>query len=268
MPDIKLPLEDEHLPLLKKEFQRQFELARSAWQCASMLILPGDKVGIGKGEFLSLCLSASYVKLMRQFYTIYRLCEGGLADESNLQLRAMFELYVKLRFLAIKVEDKNEFARRWGIWGMANNKKFIDAVEKFFPGEPDNRFADWKIKIEEEAGKVSKDEWRRFLKDGPWKCNFADLCEQVGHGQNYPMYSLLSGTVHGYDLFSYARKIGEEVTEMDMAPTRRGIDQNIAAAVSLLHDSMNVINVELGLGKDKPVEDIGKLARALWTIPK
>lgn len=262
MPDIKLPLEDDHRPVLKEQFQKHFKGAKTAWDCASLLIVPGIKVGVGKGEFISLCMVAAYVKMMRLFYSIYRLCERGLGDESNLQLRTMLELYARLKYIATNVEDKNEFARRWGLWCMANDDKFFDAVGKHFPGSTEANVPNWRGIVKEEKERLGE-KWGHFLKAGPWEKNVYELCQVVGLEKSYPMYSLLSGTEHAYDLFRYARKIGEDATEMDMTPLPRVIDQNLSAAVSILHDSLVVINSELGLGKDQVVEDVGRMARSL-----
>ncbi len=229
-----------------------------------MVIMPDERVGVGKGEPLTLCLAAAYVKQMRLFYAVYRLCEKGLGEESNLQVRAMFELYVRLRYLVAKAPDKDEFSRRWMMWAMANDKKFIDAMEKYFPGKPDPRFNLWKELVKKESEKMTPDEWKAFVRDGPWGCNLADLSEKVESEGNYRvMYPFLSGTTHGYDLFRYARRKGEEATELDITPTVRCADQNLVAAMSLLHDSLILINVGLGLGKEKPIEDVGKLVKAL-----
>lgn len=263
MADIELPNEEEALRALKNRFQKLFEFSRAAWRCASLVLVPEGKIGIGKGEFLSMCLTACYVKATRLFYSIYRLCERGLGDETNLPLRALFELYVRVKFLATKVKDKNDFARQWVLWCMANDHKFLEQAERHFPDKRDERFNDWKKNIQAEKQKMTDDVWKKFLATGPWQCNFASLCEKVGLEKDYPMYALISGTSHGYDLFRYVRQLGRGVVEMDMSPIPRSIRQNLVVAISLLHSILHLINAELGLDKSKQVDDIGRVARML-----
>lgn len=268
MANIELPLEYKHCREIKEKFQEKFLWSKSAWRLALDLIPENKKVGVGKGGFLTLCLTASYVKTLRLFYSIYRLCELGLADESNLQLRTMLELYVKLKYLSSKVTDKDDFARQWAIWCVANDVKFIDGTERCFPGgKKDERFSEWRRWIKEESGKVDSKTWTCFVREGPWVLRFQSLCDEVGLKNDVPMYSIMSGTAHGYDLFKYARKVDDVVSELDLTPISRGVDTNLTISVALLHSSLNLINMELGLEKEKTVEEIGLLARTMMGRP-
>jgi hypothetical protein len=265
MANIELPLEGKHTRGIKEEFQRQFSLAKSVWRIALKVIPENQVVGVGKGEYLTLCFIACYVKAMRLYYAIYRLCELGMADESNLQLRTMLELYGRMKSISFKEKDKDSFSKDWAKWGMANDLKFVDAVEKLFPGGGQYvRYSEWRKWIKTESEKFDKGTWDTFLYKGPWGRSFSALCKEIGLEKDIPMYSLLSGTAHGYDLFRYVRKVGDGVAESDLSPVVRGVALNLTTAVSFLHGSLNLINIELGLGKETFVEEIGVISRSMW----
>lgn len=222
-------------------------------------------VGIDKGEFITLCLTASYVKAMRLFYSIYRLCELGLADESNLQLRTMQELRIKMEYLSSKIADadKDEFSRQWAIWCKANDLKFITDEEHVFSDSTiSGQFLKWRGQIKTESEKIELTK-KAFVREGPWNMKFKDLCKELGMEKESPIYSLLSGTAHCYDLFRYARRVGGGVSEADLTPIPRSVSLNLTISVCLLYSSLRLINIELALGKEKPVEEIGRIARAM-----
>lgn len=269
MSAIEFPVEKKICKDIKEKFGKKFESAETAFRLAQTLInieLPFEPKENG---MLSHCLIAVYVKQIRLFYVIYRLCEGGLGEEANLQLRAMLEIYAKLLFLfnSKLVIDKEKFSRNWYVWYVANVQNFFESG-KTNGYEYSGQCWEWVYpyleKMKEQENIPDKD-WKNFVFKGPWNLSFNELCKAVGLEKEYPIYSLLSGATHGYDLFRHAKRIDQKI-ELNLEPSDMWIDQSLLTAVSLLYDSLKLINEGVGLGKELIVEHIGKCRNDLKSI--
>jgi len=262
--DISLPMEEENRRKLKSDFQKHFNLAKSAFRIANQIIKPDENIGIGRGERLTICLICVYVKQIRLFYSVYRLCERGLTDEASALARSMFELYVRLRYLDRLKRGKEEFALDWYIWYWGKHLPHLPTESKSNAARNELIFLhNTKELIESRKTALGAAKWKNFLIFGPWGKNMHDICENVDLPRHYETYKLFSGTLHGYDLFRYGIPDGRGGIEMNLPPVSRWIKPHLTFATGLLYDTMKIIDGNLGLGKTELIKDMEKCATAL-----
>lgn len=261
---IKLPNEDVNCGHIKKQHQKLFSAAKTVWNLASLILKEGEEFGAGNSHYLNLCLAAVYAKQMRLYLSAYRLCDGGMGNEAQLLIRSMFTTFLYLEKLR-RYSPPAEFARLWLLWDVANGEKQLKNLLRWHP--------EWKPQIEKLSQEVDQQrnllggKWETFVRNGPPMVDQAALATQMGMEQSYrTFYPVASGPAHGYDLFSYARPLQDNRFEVKMSPSEDYIEEVLGCMISILSDTMAILNNLLDLKKDTAVADMDRLAKAL--MPK
>ena len=249
---------EENIPGIHNKYEALFNLAERFWKGASTIILPGERIGVGKSEHLNLCLAAIYAKQIKLFWSVYSHSYSGLGLEAQLPLRTMYQVWLNLIFL--ERGDQPEIARQWLLWDYANaDKQFKNKVLRTEKGRVLAEELEKSIVVE----KVTMGEggWKDFTKNGPSKLDLASLASRLGVSDGHNVfYPFVSGISHGYDLLLHATRTEPDGITVNITPSESFVDTVLITAMIFLRDCLDIINRLLILGKDSKISELTDLA--------
>ncbi len=253
MTKLELPYSDKILPEIEKEFYKYFETAKDVWDLLLLFMNANSIVGVGKKGSLNCCLVGVYVKMIRLYSSIFVLCKEGLANESCILLRSLFELYVNLAALKKSI-NPDEFARLWLLWDL--HRTCFTCQEIIVRNKIGNLVNEFRDILKDEENKLGPRNWKKFRQYGPSMMPFKELCEKLGFKDSYnTLFRFSSQVVHNSDLGYYAYDTNGGIM-CQLIPSKEHIDSVILTMLFFLRDGVEILNELLSLGKEKELEKL------------
>lgn len=267
---MNLPHETINCRVIKEENQKYFTAAKIVWELALRIVSEDEKIGVGKSDYLIMCMVGVYVKQMRAFFACYKLCEAGLNNEGLILLRTMAITYAQLLELR-KSNDQAEFARLWFVWDLVSNYDRVKFLKEQCPerGYSFINYDDYSDRIAKEKERLGDDKWKNFFRNGPAMKDTRQLFEDNLSKATYEVFfRTASGSVHGYDMFSYIKPKDDGKIEGRLAPYGGMVDIMLALIIAFLKDTVSVINELLVLRKEAEISQIEAVLNGLVAYHK
>lgn len=168
--------EEKSLP----RFRELFGYADESLNLALKVMEPGRNIRGTPSDHERHCYASSAGKQIRMFVAACELCKKGLAHESLLIMRAMFELTVNLKILQL-TKQPAVFAERWRLWC---------GIEAGMEPHLVEMHPDWIAVYERTRAAFSRRKWRDFKWHGPTLRSIRRRCRIVdGPASGYPVHS-------------------------------------------------------------------------------
>ncbi|MFH1780620.1 MAG: hypothetical protein ABH841_01240 [Candidatus Nealsonbacteria bacterium] len=221
-----------------------FQAAGQIWNLALKI-----KVGNIPNEDWAHCLAGVQRKQMGLYQACCKLCAEGLALEAQILERTMFMLWGYLNEMK-NASTPTEFARLWLIWDYANQEKNIRPLLSLHPENKDVQAQIQRLeqKTAADKSKMGKD-WDRFMYCGPALKTPTQIAKDLDPSVKTYFHDI-SGTVHGYDLWSFAKYPSNDDPGGLVSETCAHVPISIMRYLGL---SVLIINESLNFHKDSEI---------------
>lgn len=221
---------------LQKDNLELFNTADQVWNLASEI-----KLESAPTEDWAQCLVGVKKKQMGLYLACYTLCRDGMALEAQILERTMFIVWGYLNAMKDSPDPK-EFARLWLIWDYANEAKNTQSV---LTGHTEDQALQTQMsrlneKIASDKTKMGNN-WENFVHNGPALKGPTQIAKSIDPSVK-TYFHVASGSVHGYDLWSFARypaNMQTSFTSETCADVLNGIIQWLGISIVLINEHMN-----------------------------
>jgi hypothetical protein len=217
-------------------------------------------------------MAGMYCRQVRFFRSVILLLEHGLDQEAKVLLRAMFELFLQLKFNE-QSADRVKTARWFLMWDNASSSKMINVISQHDSSRQDwqrlkDKYKENLKEIRKEIEETSKSEsseakdrrWGDYVRYGPSMMNAENLAKHLGFIKTYDyLYRESSKVVHAADIFFYVQP-GDEAFHAKKGPSDEWLDVVMKSACWSLIQSLIVVDGVLVLGHGKAISDLNQLS--------